>query len=119
MLQQKIPEDYVLATGITTSIREFIKLVFEEMNIIIDFKGKNQNEIGYVVSNESKYKLDEGDVIIKVDPNYYRPSEVDLLIGDPSKAKKKLNWKPKYNLKDLIKDMVNSDLNFYKKSIKN
>ena len=119
MLQQQKPSDYILATGITTSIRDFVKYVFEELKIIIAFKGKNENEVGYVISNGGDFKVKKGDIIVKVDPKYYRPSEVDLLIGDPTKAMTELNWKPNYNLKSLIKDMVNSDINICKRNIKN
>jgi len=114
MLQQESPEDYVLATGITTKIRDFVKLAFLEIGIEIKFKGKGVNEYGYVSKNYSSYKLNENKVIIKVDPKYFRPTEVDLLIGDASKANNKLNWFPEYDLKTLIKEMVNSDLKFMK-----
>ena len=114
ILQQKKPEDFVLATGITTTIREFVMLVFKELGIIIDFKGKNLKEVGFVVSNNSEYKLSVGQVILKVDPTYYRPSEVDILVGDPTKAKLKLKWTPKYDLHELVKDMVQSDLKHFK-----
>ena len=113
ILQQKKPEDFVLATGITTTIREFAMLVFKELGVIIDFKGKNQKEVGFVVSNDSEYKLSVGQEILKVDPTYYRPSEVDILVGDSTKAKLKLNWTPKYDLHGLVKDMVQSDLKHF------
>ena len=113
ILQQKTPEDFVLATGITTTIREFAMLVFKELGVIIDFKGKNQKEVGFVVSNDSEYKLSVGQEILKVDPTYYRPSEVDILVGDSTKAKLKLNWTPKYDLHGLVKDMVQSDLKHF------
>ena len=113
ILQQKKPEDFVLATGITTTIREFAMLVFKELGVIIDFKGKNQKEVGFVVSNDSEYKLSVGQEILKVDPTYYRPSEVDILVGDSTKAKLKLNWTPKYDLRGLVKDMVQSDLKHF------
>lgn len=113
MLQQDNPKDYVLATGITTTIREFVKLAFLELNIEINFKGNGENEVGYVVSNKGKFNLKIGDVIIKVDPSYYRPTEVDLLIGDPTKAKTELGWVPKYNLNSLVKEMMKSDLELF------
>ena len=113
MLQQDNPKDYVLATGITTTIREFVKLAFLELNVEINFKGDGENEVGYVVSNKGKFNLKIGDVIIKVDPSYYRPTEVDLLIGDPTKAKTELGWEPKYNLNTLIKEMMKSDLELF------
>ena len=113
MLQQDNPKDYVLATGITTTIREFVKLAFLELNVEINFKGDGENEVGYVVSNKGKFNLKIGDVIIKVDPSYYRPTEVDLLIGDPTKAKTELGWVPKYNLNSLVKEMMKSDLELF------
>ena len=117
MLQQNKPEDFVLATGITTTIREFVKMTFAELGIDLGFKGNDDNEEGYVVKNTGSYKLKEGQVIIKVDPKYYRPTEVDLLIGDPTKAMNKLGWKPKYDLAALVKEMVASDLEIFKKKL--
>ena len=117
MLQQEKPEDFVLATGITTTIRDFVKMSFAELGIEIAFKGKAQSEEGYVVKNNSNYKIEEGAVVVKVDPKYFRPTEVDLLIGDPSKAIKKLGWKPKYDLKALVNEMVSSDLAIFKKEL--
>ncbi len=117
ILQQEKPEDYVLATGITTTIREFVKMAFAELGVIISFRGKGENEEGYLDSDNLKYSLKKGDVIVKVDSNYFRPTEVDLLIGNPSKAISKLGWKPKYNLEMLVKEMVQSDLNLFKKKL--
>ena len=117
MLQQEKPEDFVLATGITTTIREFVKMTFAELDIELGFKGKDGLEEGYVVKNIESYNLKEGQVIVKVDPKYYRPTEVDLLIGDPTKAMNKLGWKPKYNLAALVKEMVASDLEIFKKEL--
>ena len=117
MLQQEKPEDFVLATGITTTIRDFVKMSFAELGIDLEFRGKNELEEGYVVKNRSKYKLEEGKVVVKVDPKYYRPTEVDLLIGDPTKAITELGWKPKYNLSSLVSEMVLSDLELFNKSI--
>ena len=110
ILQQDKPEDFVLATGITTTIREFVKMAFGELGISVNFKGSNENEIGYVAACSGKYSLPIGKEIIKVDPKYFRPTEVDLLIGDATKAKEKLGWVPKYSLEDLVKEMVASDL---------
>jgi GDPmannose 4,6-dehydratase len=110
MLQLEKPEDFVLATGITTTIRDFVKMSFAELGIELGFRGKDEAEEGYVIKNTGEYKLDEGQVIVKVDPKYYRPAEVDLLIGDPSKAMTKLGWKPKYDLSTMITEMVKSDL---------
>ena len=117
ILQQEKPEDYVLATGVTTTIREFVKMAFAELGVIISFRGKGENEEGYLVSDNLKYSLKKGDIIVKVDSNYFRPTEVDLLIGNPSKAMSKLGWKPKYNLEMLVKEMVQSDLNLFKKKL--
>ncbi len=110
ILQQEKPEDSVLATGITTTIREFVKMSFAELGVEVGFSGEGINEIGFVVKSSGEYKLKEGQIVVKVDPKYFRPTEVDLLIGDPSKAKKKLGWEPKYDLKKLVQDMVQSDL---------
>ena len=111
MLQQETPEDYVIATGKTTSVRDFLKMAFSECGIALKFSGENENEIGQVVScSDSKYQLEIGKVVVKVDPNYYRPTEVDLLIGNPKKANEKLNWYPKYDLSMLVKEMMINDL---------
>ena len=115
ILQQEKPEDYVLATGITTSIRDFVILSFAEVGIELNFRGNDEKEEGYVVANSGDYKINIGDVVVKVDPKYYRPTEVDLLIGDPAKANKKLGWKPKYDLNTLVKEMVASDIRLFKK----
>ena len=108
MLQHESPEDFVLATGKTTTIREFCKLSFKELGIDLKWKGKGETEVGIDQSSNK--------VIISVDTNYYRPSEVDLLIGDATKAKKLLNWTPKYNLESLVKEMVNSDYNLFQEN---
>ncbi len=99
-----------------TEVREFVRMAFAELGIEIEFKGKKDKETGFVrkVINP-EFKINPGTCIIAVDPKYYRPTEVDLLIGDASKAKNKLGWSPKYSLKDLIKEMVESDLNLMKK----
>ncbi len=117
MLQQEKPEDFVIATGITTTIRDFVKMSFAELGIELGFKGTDDAEEGYVVKNTGTYNLKEGQVVIKVDPKYYRPTEVDLLIGDPTKAMTKLGWKPKYDLAALVKEMVGSDLEIFKKEL--
>lgn len=119
MLQQETPEDFVLATGITTTIRDFVKMSFDEVGIKLEFRGENENEEGYVIENTGKFKLNVGDVVVRVDPKYFRPTEVDLLIGDPSKAKSKLGWQPKYNLQELVKEMIESDLELFKRQLKN
>lgn len=115
ILQQDKPEDFVLATGITTTIRDFIKMSFSEIGVELEFRGENENEEGFIIANKGEYDLPIGKVIVKVDQKYYRPTEVDLLIGDPTKANTKLGWKPKYDLPALIKEMVASDLAIFKK----
>jgi GDPmannose 4,6-dehydratase len=109
ILQQEKAEDFVLATGITTSVRDFVKKSFQELGVEIEFEGENEKEFAKVVSCNKEVQLEIGSVVVEVDPLYFRPTEVDLLIGDATKAKKKLGWKPKYNLDDLIKEMINSD----------
>jgi GDPmannose 4,6-dehydratase len=117
ILQQEKPEDFVLATGITTTIRDFVKMSFSELGIELGFRGIDEAEEGYVIANNGEYNLEIGTVVVKVDPKYYRPTEVDLLIGDPTKAMTKLGWKPKYNLATLVKEMVASDVNLFKKEL--
>jgi GDPmannose 4,6-dehydratase len=114
ILQQEKPEDYVLATGITTEIREFVKKAFLEVGIEVGFRFEHENEEGYVVKcKNEKYQVKEGTIVVKVDPRYYRPTEVDLLIGDATKAKEQLGWIPKYDLAALIKEMVASDVELF------
>jgi GDPmannose 4,6-dehydratase len=115
MLQQDKPSDFVLATGITTTIRDFVKMSFAEVGIELAFRGENENEEGYVISNTGKYAVSVGEVVVRVDPKYFRPTEVDLLIGDPTKANTLLGWKPKYDLPALVKEMVESDVRLFMK----
>ncbi len=115
MLQQEKAEDFVLATGITTYIRDFVKMAFEEIGVELEFTGKQDNEIGKVKSSTGEFKVSIGKEVIKVDPRYYRPTEVDLLIGDPAKANTKLGWKPKYTLSTMVKEMVAADIELFKK----
>ncbi len=116
MLQQDKPEDYVIATGITTSVRDFVKMAFAEIGVELEFKGTEEKETGIVkTSTNPEYKLKPGQVVLAVDERYYRPTEVELLIGDPSKAKKNMGWSPKHSLADLVKDMMQSDLHLFKK----
>ncbi|MGC4100576.1 GDP-mannose 4,6-dehydratase [Ferruginibacter sp.] len=111
ILQQEKPEDFVIATGVTTSVREFVKMAFGEVGIELNFTGENENEKATVAAcNNPEYQLPLGKVVVAVDPAYYRPTEVDLLIGDASKAKAKLGWKPKYDLAGLVKEMVANDV---------
>jgi GDPmannose 4,6-dehydratase len=116
MLQQKKPEDFVIATGVTTSVREFLVSAFDEVGIELDFKGKKEKEVGVVAkSRNPEYPVRAGTKVVFVDESYYRPAEVDLLIGDASKARKKLRWKPKHGLDDIIREMVEADLKLFKK----
>lgn len=116
ILQQEVAEDFVIATGITTRVRDFVKLAFEEVGIELSFEGSGENEVGKVARcSKPEFQLEIGKEVVKVDKNYYRPTEVDLLIGDPTKAQTKLNWKPKYDLKALVQEMMKSDLKLYKR----
>jgi GDPmannose 4,6-dehydratase len=110
ILQHETPQDFVLATGITTSVRDFIILSFRYIGIELEFRGVNESETAIVKSNHGKYDIKVGETIVKVDKNYFRPTEVDLLIGDASKANKLLKWKPKYTLSELVAEMVSNDL---------
>lgn len=118
MLQQDEPGDFVIATGKTTEVREFVRKAFAQLGIVIEFKGKEENEEGYIVEikgNGISDKLKPGDIVVKVDSRYFRPTEVDLLIGDPTKAKNLLGWEASYNIDELVKDMVENDLALMKK----
>ncbi len=116
MLQQDKPEDFVIATGVTTTIRDFIIMAFREIGVELEFTGTGVNEKGTVVSSSNPdYPVPVGQVVIAIDPRYFRPTEVELLIGDPSKAKKKLGWSPKRDLAQLVKEMVASDVNLFQK----
>jgi GDPmannose 4,6-dehydratase len=116
ILQQPEPEDYVIATGITTPVREFVKMAFGEIGVELEFKGEGASERGYVVAaNHPDFQVEIGKEVIAVDPKYYRPTEVDLLIGDPTKANTKLGWKPKYDLPMLVNDMVTSDVQLFRR----
>ncbi len=111
MLQQDEPEDFVIATGITTYVRDFVRMAFLECGIELEFIGNNEEEIGIVKTCINlEYQIPIGQIVVKVDSQYYRPTEVELLIGNPKKANTKLNWIPKYNLKMLVKEMMDNDL---------
>ncbi len=113
ILQQDTADDYVIATGMTTSVKDFVIMAFNEVGIELIFEGNNENEIAKISACKNPlYQLEVGKVVVKVDPEYYRPTEVDLLIGDPTKAKTKLGWEPKYNLNSLVSEMVASDIAF-------
>lgn len=118
ILQQDQPEDFVIATGTTTRVREFVKMAFAEAGIELKFTGEGVNEIGLVTScRNPDYQIPIGKVVVAVDPEYFRLTEVDLLIGDASKAKSQLGWKPKYCVAELVKEMMDSDMEEYKVSI--
>jgi GDPmannose 4,6-dehydratase len=116
ILQQEVAEDYVIATGVTTYIRDFVIMAFAEVGIELLFEGENEDETAKVLTcTNPLYQVEIGKVVVRVDPEYYRPTEVDLLIGDPTKSKTQLGWKPQYDLKTLVKEMVESDLKLYLK----
>ncbi|WP_276359591.1 GDP-mannose 4,6-dehydratase [Daejeonella sp. H1SJ63] len=124
ILQQEKPEDFVIATGVTTTVRDFVKMSFAELGIEVEFSGKDEQERGVIIDvDETKMEslklkadnLKPGTTVVKVDPKYFRPTEVDLLIGNPTKSNTKLGWKPKYDLAALVKEMVLSDLHLMKK----
>ncbi len=116
MLQQEVPEDFVIATGKNAAVRDFVKMAFNVLGITISFKGKDREETGYVVScRDSRYQLSEGQEVVSIDPRYFRPTEVAQLIGDASKAEKKLGWKPEYSLAELVREMVEKDVTLFEK----
>lgn len=124
ILQQDKPEDYVIATGITTTVRDFVKMSFAELGIEVEFSGKDEHERGVIIDVDQQMvaqlglndvNLKPGTIVVQVDEKYFRPTEVDLLLGDPTKANTKLGWMPKYDLPALIKDMIQSDLHLMKK----
>ncbi len=116
ILQQDVADDFVIATGETTSVRDFIRMAFGEVGIELDFEGEGVDEKAIVAKcNDPEYSLPTGKVVAQVDPRYFRPTEVELLIGDPTKAKQVLGWEPKYNLAMLVKEMMESDLDLFKR----
>jgi len=124
ILQQEKPEDFVIATGITTTVRDFVRMSFAELGIDIEFSGKDENEKGVIIGLDEEIliqnglksdKLFLGTTIVQVDPKYFRPTEVDLLLGDPTKSRTQLGWEPRYDLAALVRDMVISDLHLMKK----
>lgn len=116
ILQQENPDDFVIATGITTPVREFVRLAFAEIGIEVEFQGHGVNEKGYVAyCSHPDFQLEIGREVVAVDSKYFRPTEVDLLIGDPKKAQDKLNWKPKYDLDALIREMVEADITLFQR----
>ncbi|RFZ85769.1 GDP-mannose 4,6-dehydratase [Mucilaginibacter terrenus] len=116
ILQQDIAEDFVIATGVTTTVREFVRLAFAEVGIEVEFKGTGENEKGYVVKcSKPEFQLQAGAEVVSVDSKYFRPTEVELLIGDPTKSNEKLGWKPKYDLQALVKEMVAADVELFQR----
>lgn len=115
MLQQDKPEDFVIATGITTYVRDFIKMAFAEAGVEIEFRGEGVNEVGVIKSVKDNTILKPGKVVVSVDPQYFRPTEVDLLIGDATKARTKLGWQPKYTLQEMVREMVAHDTHLFEK----
>lgn len=120
MLQGNSAEDYVLATNKTHSVREFVELTFKRLGVSLEWQGKNEREKGVITKIESdeKHSLKAGDLVVEVDPMYYRPTEVDLLIGDAGKAEKELGWKTKTSFKELIEIMTDADLGLAKQELK-
>jgi GDPmannose 4,6-dehydratase len=117
ILQTDQPEDWVIATGVTTTVRDFVRLAFKYVGIELEFKGVGIDEKAYVVScNHKEFQLEINREVLSVDPTYFRPTEVDLLIGDPTKAKEKLGWIPEYDLNNLVNDMMLSDLDLMRKN---
>ncbi|MGC4034536.1 MAG: GDP-mannose 4,6-dehydratase [Chitinophagaceae bacterium] len=118
ILQQPVAEDYVISTGVTTTVRDFVIMAFEHAGVKVAFTGSEENEKGIVAEViDSNAKVKVGDVVVEVDKHYYRPTEVDLLLGDSTKARTKLGWKPKYDLAALVKEMVDSDLDQFNRDI--
>jgi GDPmannose 4,6-dehydratase len=116
ILQQDVPEDFVIATGVTTTVRDFIKMAFQEIGVELEFRGEGVDEKAYVVSaSNPEFPVEVGKEVMAIDPRYFRPTEVDLLLGDPTKAMTKLNWKPKYDLPALVKDMMQADIALFQR----
>ena len=116
ILQAEEAEDWVIATGKTTTIRDFVSMAFAYVGIVLEFKGDGVNEKAFIVScSKAEFQIEIGKEILSIDPKYFRPTEVDLLIGDASKAKNKLGWEPHIQLNELVDDMMSSDINLFKK----
>ncbi|AIM38970.1 GDP-mannose 4,6-dehydratase [Sphingobacterium sp. ML3W] len=111
ILQQDVAEDFVIATGVTTYVRDFVRMAFAEVGIELEFQGNDASEVAKVKAClHPDYQLEIGKIVVKVDPQYYRPTEVDLLVGDPTKSNTQLGWKPKYDLAGLVKEMMDCDI---------
>jgi GDPmannose 4,6-dehydratase len=117
ILQHDVAEDFVLATGVTTSIRDFVTIAFGHVGIELEFKGTNEGETAVVSSCTGDCKIAVGTTVVKVDPRYYRPTEVELLIGDATKAREKLGWTPVYTMEKLAEEMVAADLELFKREV--
>ncbi len=116
MLQQEVPEDFVIATGITTTVRDFVRMAFAHLGILLEFEGEGIDEKATVAASlKPEYFVPVGQVVVAVDPQYFRPTEVELLIGDASKARNKLGWKPKHTVQDIVIDMVESDIKLFER----
>lgn len=116
ILQQDTPEDFVISTGVTTTVREFIRMSFREVGVELEFSGEGVDESATVISSSNtEYAFKIGQIVVQIDPAYFRPTEVELLIGDNTKAKTKLGWAPKYTLDMLVKEMMHADLEIFKK----
>jgi GDPmannose 4,6-dehydratase len=116
ILQQEQPEDFVIATGVTTTVRDFIRMAFLEVGITLAFTGEGVQEVATVAAcSNADFQVEIGKEVVAVDARYFRPTEVDLLVGDPTKCKTKLNWSPKYDLQALVKDMMSADVNYFTK----
>ncbi|MDO9055317.1 MAG: GDP-mannose 4,6-dehydratase, partial [Sulfuricurvum sp.] len=118
ILQAEEAEDWVIATGTTTTVRDFVRMSFEFAGITLEFRGEGVDEKGYIVScTHPDYQVEIGKEVVAVDPRYFRPTEVDLLLGDPTKAEQKLGWKREYQLQELVDDMMKSDLKLMTKDV--
>jgi GDPmannose 4,6-dehydratase len=118
MLQQKEAEDFVIATGVTTSVRDFVRMAFAHAGVEVAFEGKEEKEKAIVTKvADPDIHLSKGDIVVEVDKRYFRPTEVDLLQGDATKAKEKLGWMPKYTLHDLAREMIHSDIELFRKDV--
>jgi len=116
ILQQDVAEDYVIATGVTTRVREFVRMAFDQVGITVEFKGEGVNEKGFVVNcSNPDFQVEAGKEVVAVDEKYFRPTEVELLIGDPTKSKTKLGWEPKYDLQGLVSEMVAADVELFRR----
>lgn len=118
ILQADTAEDWVIATGVTTTVRDFVRMAFAEVGIALEFKGNGVEEKAYVtVCSHPDYQVEIGKEVLSIDSSYFRPTEVDLLLGDPTKAKEKLGWIPEYDLAGLVKDMMKGDVKLMKKDV--